>query len=390
MPFQETFKPFHQNRSGKTAKKKISLVRNPAEKEMPEEKKTLSDLILSNPPHIKRDQSIRKVMWFVILALLPSNIFAVYLYGINALLLLLTSVLSALIAEAGYQLLFKKPVTITDGSAIITGLLIAMNVPPEAPVWMVAIGSCFAVIIVKQLFGGLGFNIFNPALAARAFMIASWPVEMTTKWIYFKPGNVIAANIANETGLPEKIFDAITQATPLTALKGIPDILTENAGISANSIYDLLFSKTMMQSLMLGNIGGCLGETSVLLLLIGGLFLIYKRIITWHTPVAFIGTVAVFMILYYSISGFAYPFRAVAFHLFSGGLFLGAFFMATDMVTTPVTVKGMIIFGIGCGIISSVIRLWGGYPEGVSYSILLMNAAVPLIDRYTKPRVFGT
>lgn len=358
---------------------------------MAEEKKSISQLILSNAPHIKDDQSVSKIMWLVVAALLPANIYAVYLFGMNALILLITSVISAVVAEALSRFLLKRPVSIKDGSAVITGLLVAMNVPPEAPAWMIGIGSFFAIIIVKQLFGGLGFNIFNPALAARAFMIASWPVEMTTKWSQFAPGNVLTQDMTNQYGLTYKLFDSITQATPLSALKSVPELLS-GPGMSeaAGRVYDLLFSGKMLSSLVTGNIGGCLGETSALLLLIGGLFLLYKRIITWHTPVAFIGTVAVFMLLYYNISGFEYPFRAVFFHLFSAGLFLGAFFMATDMVTTPVTAKGMIIFGIGCGIITSVIRLWGGYPEGVSYSILLMNATVPLIDRYTKPRVFGT
>ncbi|MBN2038452.1 MAG: RnfABCDGE type electron transport complex subunit D [Spirochaetes bacterium] len=358
---------------------------------MADEKKFLSNRILSNPPHIKDNQSIKKVMWFVILALLPSNIYAVYLFGLSAFFLLLVSVICALTAETFYQLLMKKPLTYSDGSAVITGLLIAMNVPPEAPLWMAGIGAFFAIIIVKQLFGGLGFNIFNPALAARAFMIASWPVEMTTKWSHFTTKNVLASGLTNKTGLPVKLYDAITQATPLSALKEIPDILSRNGvAASADKVYDLLFSADMIRSLFQGNIGGCLGETSAVLLLLGGIFLLYKRIITWHTPAAFIGTVAVIMFLYYSATGFEYPLRAVLFHLFSAGLFLGAFFMATDMVTTPVTAKGMIIFGVGCGIITSVIRLWGGYPEGVSYSILLMNATVPLIDKYTKPKVFGT
>ena len=356
---------------------------------MTSEKTNSSNFILSNSPHIKEDQSLKKIMWLVIIALMPANIYAVYIYGINALILLIVSVMAAISAEAIFQFLMKRPICITDGSAVITGLLLAMNVPPDAPVWMAAIGAFFAIIIVKQLFGGIGFNIFNPALAARAFMIASWPVHMTTKWHRFTDTNVLAQNISNISRIPENAYDAVTQATPLGALKEMPKLFNE-MNIPLDSLYDLLFSNEMIKHLLIGDIGGCIGETSAILLLLGGLFLLYKRIITWHIPVSYIGTLAVIMLIYYMLTDFPFPFSVTLFHLLSGGLMLGAFFMATDMVTSPITAKGMIIFGIGCGIIASVIRLWGGYPEGVSYSILLMNAAVPLIDRYTRPRVFGT
>lgn len=346
-------------------------------------------LILSSAPHIKTDQSLQKIMWFVVLALVPANVFAVYIYGMNALMLIITSVISAVAAEVCIQFLMKKPVTVTDGSAVITGLLLAMNLPPEAPVWMAGIGSFFAIIIVKQLFGGLGFNIFNPALAARAFLMASWPVHMTTAWHQLVPKNVMAKGLPFLQGMPGTCVDAISQATPLAILKGVPGLLTDS-GCSVNDIYSVLFSREMFQSLFIGERGGCLGETSVLFLLIGAIFLLYKRIITWHIPVSFIGTVSVFMLIYYYATGFPYPPSAAFFHLLSGGLILGAFFMATDMVTSPVTAKGMIIFGAGCGLITSIIRIWGGYPEGVSYSILLMNAVVPMIDRYIKPKIFGT
>jgi Na+-translocating ferredoxin:NAD+ oxidoreductase subunit D len=293
------------------------------------------------------------------------------------------------IAEAGTRLIQKKPVTVHDGSAVITGLLVAMNVPPEAPVWMTAIGSFFAIIIVKQLFGGLGFNIFNPALAARAFMMASWPVHMTTRWHVFSGVNVLASGITNSTSMPTQAFDAITQATPLALLKEGPRILQEyNVGI--DKLHDILFSPAMLKSLFIGNIGGVIGETSALMILIGALFLLYKRIITWHIPFSYIGTVGLLAMIYYSVNGYQNVHLIVLFHLLSGGLMLGAFFMATDMVTSPVSGSGMIIFGIGCGLLTFIIRIWGGYPEGVSYSILIMNAVVPLLDRFTKPKVFGT
>jgi electron transport complex protein RnfD len=355
---------------------------------MTTEKNSNPELILSNPPHLRTDQSLRKIMWMVVIALLPATVYSVYLFGLKVLFPIIASIVAAVAAEALYQALMKKPVTVSDGSAVITGLLLAMNVPPDAPIWMIVIGSAFAIIIAKQLFGGLGFNIFNPALAARAFLIASWPVEMTAKWHKFSATNVFSIDLIRDNCLSQNAFEVVTQATPLAALKEAPALLKEmNTPISC--FYDLIFSTASFKSLFIGNIGGCIGETSVLFLLIGGLFLLYKRVITWHIPVSFIGTVAVFMLMYYLLTDFPHPFKVVLYHVLSGGLFLGAIFMSTDMVTSPVTDKGMIIFGVGCGIITSVIRLWGGYPEGVSYSILLMNATVPLIDRYTKPRIFG-
>jgi electron transport complex protein RnfD len=310
---------------------------------MAEKIKSLTDLIVTDPPHIKDNQSIRKIMWVVVLALMPSNIYAVYLFGNDVLILLCASVVSAAVAELLYQLLLKKPISVLDGSAAITGLLVAMNVPAGLPVWIAAAGSFFAIIVVKQLFGGLGFNIFNPALAAIALLSAIWPYEMTTRL-----GN-ISHVIANQW-LP----------------------------------YDIIFKSFIMK-----NISGFIGETSILLLLAGAVFLFYKRIITWHIPTSFICTVIIFIMLYYIITGSAYPVSFTVLQVFSGGFLLCALFMATDMVTSPITGKGMIIFGIGCGILTSIIRLWAD-SGAVCYAILIMNAAVPMIDKYTKPRVFGT
>jgi electron transport complex protein RnfD len=253
---------------------------------------------------------------------------------------------------------------------------------------MSAIGTIFAVIIVKELFGGLGYNIFNPALAGRAFMMASWPVHMTTNWHSFPSGPVIAEKIISDRNLPAEVFDIITQATPLTALKESGRLMQEY-NIPLENLYGYLFDNNILKSLLIGNSGGCIGEVSVLLILIGGLFLIYRRIITWHIPVSFIGTIAVVSYIYYYFLGFNYPGFAALLHIFSGGIFLGAFFMATDLVTSPVSGIGMIIFGVGCGLLTFTIRALGGYPDGVSYSILIMNAVVPLIDRFTKPSVFG-
>lgn len=346
-------------------------------------------LHISNAPHISTSQSVPLIMWTVVIALLPAAAWSVYIYGLNTFILLAVGTLGAMLAEALFQLGMKQELTWKDGSAAITGILVAMNVPPQAPWWLVLIGSVFAVIIVKQLFGGLGFNVFNPALAARAFLLASWPVHMTTKWHDFKDGLKFSSDLVNTTNLPQPVFDAISGATPLTALKEAPKLLAQY-NVSMDQLNALIMSDGAFKSLFFGNIGGCIGETSVALLLLGGIILLARKIITWHIPVTYIATVGVLAYIYYLATGKAVPHYGMLYHVLSGGLFLGAFFMATDMVTSPVTAKGQVIFAAGAGLLTFVIRIWGGYPEGVSYSILLMNAVVPLIDRYVKPRVFGT
>lgn len=344
--------------------------------------------LVSSAPHIRSGESVPKVMWSVVLALAPAAGFSVYHFGMPALVLIGVSVGSAVVAEALIRLFLRKPVTVLDGSAVITGLLLAMNLPPQAPWWMAAIGSAFAVIVVKQLFGGLGFNIFNPALAARALLMASWPVYMTTAWHRFSGDNVLSPASLNNGGLPPAVYDTLTRATPLGLLRDGPRILAD-AGLGSAPLYKMAVSPEMLKSLFMGNVGGCIGETSALLLLAGALFLLFRKIITWHIPAAYAGTVAAAAAVYYFATGCPCWQMMPLFHLLSGGLVLGAFFMATDMVTSPVSRKGMLLFGAGCGIVTFVIRLWGGYPEGVSYAILIMNAFVPLIDRLTKPRVFG-
>lgn len=348
---------------------------------------THNTLLVSHPPHIRSGESVPKIMWSVVIALAPAAAFSVYLFGPAAAVLLGTAVLSAVAAEAVVRLLLRKPVTVLDGSAVITGLLLGMNVPPQAPWWMVAIGSSFAIIIVKQLFGGLGFNIFNPALAARAFCMASWPVYMTTKWHHFSATNILSPAVPNP-GLPAAAYDALTGATPLVLLREGPKILADS-GIDPSRVYDLAHSPDMLLSLFIGTRGGCIGETSALLLLAGALFLLIRKIITWHVPVSFIAAAAAAAALHAWLNGSPAPHMAALYHVLSGGLVLGACFMATDMVTSPVSGKGMLLFGACCGLITFVIRTWGGYPEGVSYSILIMNAFVPLIDRLMRPKVFG-
>ena len=310
-------------------------------------------LTVSSSPHLRSPEAVPGLMREVVLALLPALAASLYFFGMYSLLLVVVSVATALGTEAAWQKLTHRPLTTGDWSAVITGVLLAFNLPPRAPWWLAVVGSAFAVLIAKQLFGGLGHNFVNPALAGRAFLLASWPAAMTT---WTAP------------------FAARTMATPLPLLlpKG-----QELAGVAPPHYLDLF----------LGSVPGCLGETSALALLAGGLYLIWRRIIDWRIPAFYLGTVAALGWVLGGPHGF---FRGdPLYHLLAGGLMLGAFFMATDWVTTPVTRKGRVVFAIGCGVITVLIRVYGGYPEGVSYSILLMNLATPLIDRYTVPRQFG-
>ncbi|MCT4584972.1 MAG: RnfABCDGE type electron transport complex subunit D [Peptostreptococcaceae bacterium] len=306
-------------------------------------------LLISSSPHLRAKEDISTVMRDVVIALLPATIASLYYFRMGALKVILSAVIGAVLSEFAMQKILKKEVTINDWSAVLTGLLLAFNIPASAPIWLPFVGSVFAIVVVKQLFGGLGHNFMNPALAARAMLLASWPVEMT-KWV--TPG-----------------ADAVTTATPL----GILMEQGKDAALNLN-IMDLL----------IGNVGGCIGETSAGLLILGGLYLIYRKVITYTIPAYYIGTVAVLTLL---VGGF--DFKYMIFHTVAGGLMIGAFFMATDYASSPVTQKGQIIYAIGCGLMTVAIRVWGGYPEGVSYSILFMNVATPLIEKYTSPRVFG-
>jgi electron transport complex protein RnfD len=329
-------------------------------------------------PHLRSGTDIRKVMYAVILALAPAIAGSVYFFGLRALWIVLLAGGSAVVVEAAVQKAMKRRVTVADGSALLTGILLAFNVPPGVPYWLPVAGSAFAIGIAKIPFGGLGYNPLNPALAGRAFLLASWPVYMTAAWLAPSRGSLSG-------------ISAITTATPLGVFKYARGLLTdpgasvEQANRAASYLTEL-YSAPSLKNLFIGNIGGCIGETSSLLLLIGAAFLLATRIISWRIPVSYIGTAAVLTWLMGGRAAFgAYP----LFQIFSGGLILGAFYMATDMVTSPITRKGQLIFGVGCGVLTSIIRLIGGYPEGVSYSILVMNITVPLIDRYTRPRKLG-
>jgi electron transport complex protein RnfD len=288
--------------------------------------------------------STSRIMAWVMAALTPAGLAGVYFFGLRSILVILTCIVSCVVTEALWQKGTKQKISISDLSAAVTGLLLAYNTPPSIPLWMAVVGSVFAMVIVKHFYGGLGQNIVNPALAGRAMMLICWPVAMTTWTLH-----------------------GISTATPLAILKG-----TESSGAVLPSIADAFF----------GGIGGCIGETSALALIFGGCLLIYKGIISWKIPVTYIVTVAVLSLLLGRPGG-------PLFEIMAGGLMLGAFFMATDYATSPMTSKGQVIFALGCGVITSLIRTFGGYPEGVSYSILIMNLTVPIIDRMTMPRVFG-
>ncbi|GLI19400.1 electron transport complex subunit D [Tepidanaerobacter syntrophicus] len=298
------------------------------------------NLIVTSSPHIHSGESTSKIMLTVAAALLLPTIGSIYFFGPRALALVIVSSVAAVITEAIFQKLRNRPITIKDGSALVTGMLLALNLPPGLPYWMAAVGAVVAISLGKQIYGGIGANPFNPALIGRVFLMVSFTGPMTT-WI--------------------NPVDGTTGATPLSLMK--------MQGVS-----------TDYMKLFLGNVGGSLGETSALLIIIGGLFLIFKGYADWRIPASYLGTVAILSL----ILG-----RDPIFHLLAGGLMLGAFFMATDMVTTPITKKGKIIFGIGAGFFTVLIRFFGGYPEGVSFSILLMNAFTPIINRFTVPRIYG-
>jgi len=335
-------------------------------------------LSLSASPHIRDDVSISRVMWTVNIALLPPLIGSLWFFGLRALWLEAVSILAAVGTEALLQKLMKRPLAIYDGSAVITGILLALNLPPGVPLWVPAVGSAFAIGIGKQVFGGLGFNPLNPALLGRAFLTASWPVHMTTDWLPTRYGTMSG-------------FDTVTKATPLKVYQLARDCLSSEQVVTPEQLSQAKATLTHLsqayKNLLCGNVGGSLGETSFLLLFVGAFLLFIKGYIGWRIPVSFIGTVALGAWIF---GGTERLFTGdPLFHILAGGLALGAFFMATDMVTSPVTPKGKLTFGVGCGVITLLIRLVGGYPEGVSYSILLMNLIVPLLDRYTKPRRLG-
>lgn len=314
----------------------------------------IKSLSVSSSPHIRSNRTTQNIMADVIIALLPALVGGVFFFGWRALVLTLVSAAACVFFEWAYRKLMKLDCTVGDLSAVVTGILIAFVLPASTPIWIVIIGDAFAIIFVKQLFGGIGQNFMNPALAARAFLLISWPVALTT-WT------------ANKL---ETVVDAATYATPLGKL-------AEGGSVEGIKLLDLF----------LGQTGGCIGEVSALLLLVGGLYLVIRKVISVRIPLGFIGTVA--------LLAFLFPqngcdrLYSMGFQVLSGGVMIGAIFMATDYVTSPVTHWGQILFGIGCGALTIFIRYFGSYPEGVSFAILLMNACVGIFDRIGRKKRFG-
>jgi len=322
-------------------------------------------LTLSPSPHIHSGNSMTKVMWTVVIAMIPALLVSVYFFGLGALMVTAVAVAASVFFEwAITKYLLKTDPTLMDGSAIITGLLLAFNLPSNLPIHIIIIGALVAIGIGKMSFGGLGQNPFNPALVGRVFLLISFPVEMTS-W-----------------PLPKVLdfsLDAVTGATPLGVMgEGLRN------GESATQIMNQLPS---LLDLAIGGIGGSLGEVSAIAIVLGGLYMLWKKVITWHIPVSMLVSSALLAGILHLVNPDLYA--CPGFHLLSGGMLLGAVFMATDMVTSPMSTKGQIFFGVGIGLLTIVIRTWGAYPEGVSFAILLMNGWTPLINRYMKPQRFG-
>lgn len=313
---------------------------------------------VSGSPHIQSKETTKSVMWTVIIALMPALLVGIYYFGLNALYVTLTSVATCLLVEWTIQkYLIKGKTTINDGSAIITGILLAFNLPSSAPLWIVAIGALFAIGVGKMSYGGLGKNPFNPALVGRAFLFLSFPTEIAI----------------SEWPLPRPIFkyfgvtDVLTGPTPLIDLKNVHVVDAWN--------------------MLLGATGGSFGEVSAIAIIIGGIFMILRKVISWHIPIFYLGSAGIFAYILYLIdpNQFVNP----IFHLLAGGIILGAVFMATDMATSPITKQGQIVFGIGCGVMTILFRQFGPMPEGASFAILIMNSITPLINKGFKPKRFG-
>lgn len=316
-------------------------------------------LYMSSSPHIRSDASTSKIMLDVLISLVPASVAGVYFFGLDAALMIVVCIVSCVAFEyLSRRFLFKRSNTISDLSAAVTGLLLALNLPPALPKWMAVVGSFFAIVVIKQLFGGIGQNFVNPALGARVFLLVAYGTKMT-QWTMPRG--------FNEADAITSATDAITFATPLGALK---------EGGELPGYLDMF----------LGNIGGSIGETSALALIIGGIYLLIRKVITWEIPVIYIGTVA---IMSWVLGPGGFLTGDPLYHVLAGGLMIGAIFMATDYTTSPMTKKGVIIYAAGCGLLTVLFRMYTNMPEGVSYAILLMNTAVPLIDRFTVPRPFG-
>lgn len=344
-------------------------------------------LTLSPSPHIHSGNSMTRVMWTVVIAMIPSLLVSVYYFGIGALMITTVSVSASVFFEwAITKYLLKQNSTINDGSAIITGLLLAFNLPANLPIHIVIIGALVAVGIGKMTFGGLGQNPFNPAIVGRIFLLISFPVDMTswpkagvtrfTNWLSVSEMNVDGKLVKV---LGDKTLDAFTGATPLGVMgEGLRN---------GETVGQIMHQIPSTFDLMMGGIGGSIGEVSAIAIIIGGLYMIWRKVISWHIPVSTILSAGILAGILHLVNPDIYA--GPVFHILTGGMLLGAVFMATDMVTSPMSAKGQIFFGAGIGVLTIVIRIWGAYPEGMSFAILLMNGWVPLINRYMKPKRFG-
>lgn len=326
-------------------------------------------LTISGSPHVHADESIKKIMYSVVYAMVPAMLVSLYFFGLDAVRVIGLSVAFCVAVEYAIQkYLIKGDLTINDGSAVVTGVLLAFNVPSNLEWWIILIGAIVSIGIAKMAFGGVGKNPFNPALVGRVFLLISFPAQMTS-WPLPKPN------------FPMNIADTVTGATPLGLLKE-----GQMAGKTIEQIMSDPYMPDYIQR-MVGFQTGSLGEMSAIALLLGAIFMFFRKVITWHIPVSYLASAFIFAGIFWLIDPtyYADPF----FHLITGGLMLGIFYMATDMVSSPMSAKGQIVFGIGCGVLTMVIRLWGGYPEGVSFAILIMNAFAPIINRAFKPKRFG-
>jgi len=324
-------------------------------------------LIVSTSPHIRGKANTKNIMLKVIIALIPISVFSLIMFGLSVLWIFMASIGGALLGEYLMQKGRRLPVTLDDGSAFLTGLLLALTLPPNLPWWIAAVGGLTATVLGKQIFGGLGHNIFNPALVGRAVIFVSWAAYFSRSYV-----QSLSISIAN-TSAHKHIIDAVGGATPLAAMHAVYDPV-------GASVPQGLFSSNYYGPLFFANPWGCIGEISALLLILGGIFLIVTRIIDWRIPVTYVGTVAVLT---------AFTGRDPLFYILTGGLLLGAIYMATDYTTSPLSAGGKIVFGFGLGLITFLLRFWSHYPEGVMFSILFMNGTVPLIDRYVLPRKYG-
>ncbi len=341
-------------------------------------------LTISSSPHAHGAVSTGKLMWTVVAALMPATLWSFYLFGLAAVTVTVSTVVFCMLFEALSQMAMKKELTLKDGSSALSGLILALTLPPGLPIWICAVGAMVAMVIAKAVFGGLGQNPFNPAMTGRVFLLIAFPKPLT-QWIVPRgTGDTLYQNAVTALDAAGKAVafgsadvDVVTAATPLGLLAKWGET-TEG--------FDAILDFIPVKDLFVGNLNGSLGETSALFLLLGGLILLFTKVITWHIPVSCAVTIAIFGGLF-GWGGVGLD--GALFHLLSGGAILGAFFIATDYVTSPLYPKGKLIFGAGVGILTMVIRLWAGYPEGVSFAVLLMNATVPLLDRYTKPAKFG-